>query len=42
MKKVILILVLFMGASGCKVNPFTGQKTLNFYPNCKRLVYAWW
>ena len=33
MKKVILILVLFIGASGCKVNPFTGQKTLNFYPN---------
>jgi predicted Zn-dependent protease len=33
MKRLILILALFLGVSGCKVNPFTGQKTLNFYPN---------
>jgi predicted Zn-dependent protease len=33
MKKLVLILALFLGASACKVNPFTGQKTLNFYPN---------
>tara|TARA_R110002051_G_scaffold5108_2_gene27336 strand:- start:3869 stop:4678 length:810 start_codon:yes stop_codon:yes gene_type:complete len=33
MKKIILIFVLFIGVSACKVNPFTGQKTLNFYPN---------
>lgn len=33
MKKIILILVVFLGVSACKVNPFTGQKVLNFYPN---------
>lgn len=33
MKKIILILIVFIGVSACKVNPFTGQKTLNFYPN---------
>jgi len=33
MKKTLLILTLFLGVSACKVNPFTGQKTLNFYPN---------
>ena len=33
MKKIILIIAVFMGVSACKVNPFTGQKTLNFYPN---------
>lgn len=33
MKKILLILALFLGVSACKVNPFTGQKTLNFYPN---------
>ncbi|WP_396637310.1 M48 family metallopeptidase [Maribacter sp. R77961] len=33
MRKIVLIIALFMGVSGCKVNPFTGQKTLNFYPN---------
>ncbi len=33
MKKTILILVVFLGVSACKVNPFTGQKVLNFYPN---------
>ncbi len=26
-------MALFLGVSACKVNPFTGQKTLNFYPN---------
>src|SRR6056297_4077931 len=33
MKKTLLILTIFLGVSACKVNPFTGQKTLNFYPN---------
>lgn len=33
MKKIILIFVVFLGVSACKVNPFTGQKVLNFYPN---------
>lgn len=33
MKKTVLIISLFLAVSACKVNPFTGQKTLNFYPN---------
>lgn len=33
MRKLLLILVLFLGVASCKTNPFTGQKTLNFYPN---------
>ncbi|TLP81672.1 M48 family metallopeptidase [Maribacter sp. ACAM166] len=33
MKKIVLIIAVFIGVSACKVNPFTGQKTLNFYPN---------
>lgn len=33
MKKIIILIVIFVGVSACKVNPFTGQKTLNFYPN---------
>lgn len=33
MKKIILIFTVFIAVSACKVNPFTGQKTLNFYPN---------
>lgn len=33
MKKILLMLTLFLAVSACKVNPFTGQKTLNFYPN---------
>ncbi len=33
MRKIILILSLFIGVSACKVNPFTGKKVLNFYPN---------
>ena len=28
-----MILVVFLGISACKTNPFTGQRTLNFYPN---------
>lgn len=27
------MIALFLGVSACKVNPFTGQKTLNFYKN---------
>lgn len=33
MKKALLIIALFLGVAACKTNPFTGQKTLNFYPN---------
>lgn len=25
--------MIFLGVTACKVNPFTGQKVLNFYPN---------
>lgn len=33
MRKIILILAIFLGVSACKVNPFTGKKMLNMYPN---------
>lgn len=33
MKKVVLIIMVFLGVAACKTNPFTGQKVLNFYPN---------
>ncbi len=33
MKKLVLVLIVFLGVAACKVNPFTGKKTLNFYPN---------
>ena len=33
MKKCLLTLLVFTMAVACKVNPFTGKKTLNFYPN---------
>ena len=33
MKKIILVLTLFIAVTACKVNPFTGKKVLNFYPN---------
>lgn len=33
MKKIILVVVIFLGVLACKTNPFTGQKVLNFYPN---------
>lgn len=33
MKKIFLALLIFLGVAACKVNPFTGKKTLNFYPN---------
>lgn len=33
MKKYLLIIFILIGVAACKVNPFTGQKTLNFYPN---------
>ena len=32
-KKFVLVFVLLLGFVSCKVNPFTGQKVLNFYPN---------
>lgn len=33
MKRILLTVVIFIAVSACKVNPFTGQSTLNFYPN---------
>ncbi len=33
MKKIILILAIFLGVTACKTNPFTGKSTLNFYGN---------
>lgn len=33
MKKIILVLTLFIGVTACKTNPFTGKKVLNFYGN---------
>jgi predicted Zn-dependent protease len=33
MKKIILILAIFLGVSACKTNPFTGKKMLNAFPN---------
>ncbi len=33
MKKIVLVMAIFLGVAACKTNPFTGQKTLNFYPN---------
>ena len=33
MKKIILILAIFIGVAACKTNPFTGKKMLNFYGN---------
>ncbi|MGJ8737302.1 M48 family metallopeptidase [Zobellia laminariae] len=33
MRKIILVLALFLGVASCKTNPFTGKKVLNFYPN---------
>lgn len=33
MKKLVLTIAIFMVVAACKVNPFTGKKVLNFYPN---------
>ncbi len=33
MRKIILILTIFLGVTACKTNPFTGKQTLNFYGN---------
>lgn len=33
MKKIALIVLICLSVAACKTNPFTGQKTLNFYPN---------
>lgn len=33
MRKIILILTIFIGVTACKTNPFTGKKVLNFYGN---------
>ena len=33
MRKLILTIAIFLAVVACKTNPFTGKKTLNFYPN---------
>ncbi|MGB6150671.1 MAG: M48 family metallopeptidase, partial [Pricia sp.] len=33
MRKIILILTIFLGVTACKTNPFTGKSTLNFMSN---------
>ncbi len=33
MRKIVLVMVIFIGVTACKTNPFTGKKVLNFYPN---------
>lgn len=33
MKRILLIVAVMMTVVACKTNPFTGKKTLNFYPN---------
>lgn len=33
MKKLVLIIAIFLAVAACKTNPFTGKKVLNFYPN---------
>ncbi|RNC88580.1 MAG: M48 family peptidase [Allomuricauda sp.] len=33
MRKLFLTVALFLAVVACKTNPFTGKKTLNFYPN---------
>ena len=33
MKKFVLTIAIFLLIAACKTNPFTGQKTLNFYGN---------
>lgn len=32
-RKLFLIVLAFIGITGCKTNPFTGKSTLNFYQN---------
>ena len=32
-KRLFLAVLIFIGVAACKTNPFTGKKTLNFYPN---------
>lgn len=33
MRRLLIMLVIFLGVAACKTNPFTGKSTLNFYPN---------
>ena len=32
-KRIYLAILIFIAVAACKTNPFTGKKTLNFYPN---------
>ncbi|MGB7392903.1 MAG: M48 family metallopeptidase [Pricia sp.] len=40
MKKLLLILTIFLGIAACKTNPFTGKKTLNFMSNSQLFPMA--
>ena len=40
MRKLLLVVLIFLGTAACKTNPFTGQKTLNFYPNSQLFPMA--
>lgn len=33
MRRLLLAVAMFLAVTACKTNPFTGKKTLNFYPN---------
>ena len=32
-RRIFLLVLIFIGITACKTNPFTGKSTLNFYPN---------
>jgi len=40
MKKLILVLAIFLGVAACKTNPFTGKSTLNFMSNSQLFPMA--
>lgn len=35
MRRIVVLTALLLSVSACKVNPFTGKKTLNFYKNAQ-------
>ncbi len=40
MRKLVLIIAIFIGVTACKTNPFTGKSTLNFFPNSQLFPMA--
>jgi len=40
MKKLVLVVAIFLGVTACKTNPFTGKSTLNFFPNSQLFPMA--